>query len=298
MSSNSERSASEPYTIQGRHLCHVWDDLLSYLLNHGKETAPRGKKIKEQLNMSLHVTHPRGNILVNKARNLGYRAMVAEWLWIASGTDLLAPLLQYNKNYEGFSDDGITLYGAYGPRIRKAWHQVVEVLKKDNDTRQAVLSIWAPDTRRDTKDTPCTLSLQFLIRENRLHLTVNMRSSDAWLGLPNDFYVFSQLLNEMACDVEHDIGSLTMNLGSSHLYETNYAAAEEAVEYFSITLRSPRFDITWPLAELYKRFEEKSSTPITLGEPSIWNEYVKVLQSTKREDTFWILRKMERLEDE
>ncbi len=297
MSSSLERSVQEPYAITGRYLNNVWDEVLDYLLREGKESAPRGKKIKEQLNVSLHVREPRGNILVNQVRNLGYRAMVAEWLWIASGTDKLAPLLQYNKNYERFTDDGITLYGAYGPRIRKVWHDRVELLQRDRDTRQAVISIWSPDTRMDTKDTPCTETLQFFIRQERLHLTVNMRSSDAWLGLPNDFYVFSQLQNEMGCELDLDLGGLTMNLGSSHLYEENYGAAEQAVERMSITLRSPLFRMTWPLNDLYRRFESKSGEPITRGD-SIWNRYAEILTSKNREDTFWLMRKMERLEDE
>ena len=299
MSSSSEKSVSEPLVITGRHISHVWDDLLAYLLGHGKESAPRGLQIKEQLNVSLHVEHPRSNILVNRHRDLGYRAMVAEWLWIASGTDKLASLLQYNKNYAKYSDDGVTLYGAYGPRIRKVWDDVIRLIRNDRDTRQAVISIWAPETRRDTKDTPCTETLQFLIRENRLHLTVNMRSSDAWLGLPNDFYVFSQLQNEMAAEVDEDLGSLTMNLGSSHLYAENFKKAELAVDQKSIALRSPAFRITWPLKELYQRFEQKTSTPITLGpQQTIWNLYVEILNSKNREDTFWLLRKMEHLEDE
>jgi thymidylate synthase len=299
MSSNSERFVSEPITIKGRFISHVWDDLLAYIIEHGVPTAPRVLSTKEKLNVTLHIEEPRNNILVNNIRALGYKAMIAEWLWIASGTDKLAPLLQYNKNYAKYTDDGTTLYGAYGPRIRKSWDEVIRLLRRDRDTRQAVISIWAPDTRRDTKDTPCTLSLHFLIRNDRLNLTVNMRSSDAWLGLPNDFYVFSQLQNEMACEVDEDMGSLTMNLGSSHLYMENFEKAEQAVELRSICLRSPAFHMTWPLKELYKRFEEKSPTPITLGpRETIWNKYVDILNSPSREETFWILRKMEHLDDD
>ena len=299
MSSNSERFVSEPYVIKGRHFNHVWDDLLVFLLEHGNQSAPRVLTTKEKLNVSLHVEIPRSNILVNQVRDLGYRAMVAEWLWIASGTDRLVPLLRYNKNYAKFSDDGTTLYGAYGPRIRLVWDSVIRLLRNDRDTRQAVISIWAPETRRDTKDTPCTETLHFLIRDNRLHLTVNMRSSDAWLGLPNDFYVFSQLLNEMACEVDEDIGTMTMNLASSHLYAENFEKAEKAVDMRSVALQSPAFRMTWPLKELYKRFEQQNSAPITLGpQQTIWNMYVDVLNSTKREDAFWILRKMEHIDDD
>lgn len=299
MSSNLERSASKPFTIQGTYISSVWNTLLTHLLAYGNVTAPRGKTIKEQLNVTLHVEQPLHNVLVNKERNLGYRAMVAEWLWIAAGTDKLEPLLHHNKNYQQYSDDGVTLYGAYGPRLRAGWNDVIKLLRDDRDSRQGVLSIWAPDTKRDTKDTPCTLSLQFLIRNACLHLVVNMRSSDAWLGLPNDFYVFSQLQNEMACEVDEAVGGLTMNLGSSHLYETNFEAAEKAVNLTTTSLMSPRFRHTWPLEQLYQRFLNQSSEVIIPWRVnSLWNMYVEVLQSRTREDALWLMQKMETTEDE
>ena len=43
------------------------------------------------------------------------------------------------------------------------------------------------------KDIPCTVSLQFLIRENKLHLFVNMRSNDVFLGLPHDIFCFTMI---------------------------------------------------------------------------------------------------------
>lgn len=299
MSTPSGKSVSVPTVFEGERFHHVWDDLLRYLLQDGSPSAPRGKPIREQLNVSLHVRRPLFNILVNNVRNVGYRAMVAEWLWIAGGFNDLASLHQYNRNYAKFSDDGTTLYGAYGTRIRPVWNAVVAQLNDDRDTRQAVISIWSPDTRRDTKDTPCTLTFQFFARKGLLNLTVNMRSSDAWLGLPNDFYVFSQLLNEMAGSTELTVGTLTMNLGSSHLYQENFDFALVSQDTPSLSLRTPSFwhGISF-LPELYQRFRDKSGKQVSVGGQTLWDLYAKILVTPTRVEVLSIIKEMANLDDE
>jgi thymidylate synthase len=73
-----------------------------------------------------------------------------------------------------------------------------------------------------------------------------MRSSDAWLGLPYDFFTFSMLSLDLAADLGAMTGSLQMNLGSSHLYEEHYMQAEAVVlsDQKSESLRVPPFNDT------------------------------------------------------
>ena len=275
----------------------MWDVLLDFLIHQGKPSAPRGKPIREQLNVTLHVERARYNVLVNPGRNLGYRAMVAEWLWIAGGYGDVESISRYNARMREFSDDSLHLYGAYGPRIMKNWSTVRDQLNDDRDTRQAILPIWDLDIDRTSKDVPCTLSLQFLYRLGALHLTVNMRSSDIWLGLPFDFYVFSQLLNEMACETDTAVGSLTMNLGSSHLYDVNYEAAIEASKSRSYTVKTPQFHDLGFLGELYDRFEDVSGETVSVGGQTIWDLYAKILVAPTRLAALDLLKKIGEMQD-
>jgi thymidylate synthase len=77
---------------------------------------------------------------------------------------------------------------------------------------------------------PCTLSLQFFLREASdelwLHTTATMRSNDVWLGTPYDTFNFSAisfylclLLNQRGLKCK--LGKLTIQAGSRHLYETD-----------------------------------------------------------------------------
>ncbi len=298
MSKSSDQSVSAPLTFQGRQLHEAWDQLLRYLIANGQVSKPRGKPIREQLNVTVHVEKPLFNVLHNTARNLGYRAMVAEWLWISGGFSAVELIARYNARMRDFSDDGQVLYGAYGPRIRQNWQVVAQHLEGDKDTRQAILPIWSLDTKRNSKDVPCTLSMQFLCRSNALHLTVNMRSSDVWLGLPFDFYVFSQLQNEMACQVGYDVGTLTMNLGSSHLYEENLEAAVQCFNWQSYSVKSPLFGDLTLLPDLYERFVKVSDENITIGGETIWDLYAKILKAPTRQAALALLKKIEKMQDE
>lgn len=166
------------------------------------------------------------NVIVDQQRDLNFRFMVAEWLWILAGRNDVVSLAKYNKQIAQFSDDGVTFNGAYGPRLSEQWREIVHKLRCDRDSRQAVAAIFFPfDISRKTKDVPCTLGLQVLIRDdNYLHGIVTMRSQDLWLGLPYDFFTFSMLCNGLAAELDATPGSLTFNVGSAHIYEPNWEA--------------------------------------------------------------------------
>lgn len=176
-------------------------------------------------------------------RKLNYPFMFAEFLWMFCGRDDVAMIAHYNENIRQFSDDGARFYGAYGPPWRGQVGGVVERLTKDPDSRQAVVGVWRPmynvadvcdDDGKDfpggprmpqTRDVPCTLSMQYLIRDGKLEAGVVMRSSDAWLGLPYDIFNFAMLQRAVAAELKVGLGALTLFAGSSHLYERDIVRA-------------------------------------------------------------------------
>jgi thymidylate synthase len=164
-------------------------------------------------------------ILSVKQRKLGYKFLAAEAWWIITGKNDVASIKKYSPHIASFSNDGRHFDGAYGPRIVDQIRYVVDSLERDVDTRQSVASIWRPNPR-DSKDVPCTISVQWVIRDAKLHCIDTMRSSDAWLGWPYDVFNFSMLsayvlllLRERSKFFEEiQLGNLWLTAGSSHLY--------------------------------------------------------------------------------
>jgi len=210
--------------------------LLDLLLREGSEVAPRGQRTVEVLHhvsLAVDLNHP---VITNPARRLNYRFMAAEALWMIEGRNDLEPLTRFNKRMAEFSDDGLTLAGAYGPRLKPQLPYVVRCLVHDRDTRQAALTIWTPSPA-PSKDIPCTVAMVFSIRKDRLYQQVFMRSSDAWLGIPYDIFSFAMVAAHVACLHNQvvpvaervGLGHLTLTATSSHLYERDWPRALETV---------------------------------------------------------------------
>jgi thymidylate synthase len=264
--------------IKEGSVSHAWRALITSLFQIGVSSSPRGKRTIEIMNVSVEVKKALNNIILSPSRDLNYRFMIAEWLWIQAGLNELSYLIRYNSVMKDFSDDGQILSGAYGPRLRPQLFYILESLRKQ-DSRQAVATIWTPSPSTSL-DVPCTISLQWLIREGALHVTVNMRSSDVWLGFPYDFFTFTQYTNVVASYLNLPVGSITMNLASSHLYEINIQNAmallmsEDANYHYSPTITN-----IFPGKHVMSNILLRKEPTASLQEP--WKSYATALEQDK-----------------
>lgn len=221
----------------------VWCNLLSDIMTKGSIVGPRGKNTKEIIahQTKIDMNQP---VLSVVARKMGYRFMCAEAWWILSGHNRVDLIKPYSKDISNFSDNGITFAGAYGPKIVDQLQYVVECFEQDIESRQAVEIIWRENPRK-SKDIPCTISVQFIIRNGKLHCIDTMRSSDAWLGWVYDVFNFSCLsmwivlaLKQKGINVE--LGNLTLQAGSQHLYESNFDKVNPIIQKFAVTGKLPK----------------------------------------------------------
>lgn len=214
--------------LKVRGINHLIPVLYKKIIENGKECSPRNMRTKELTCFSFELENPRDRILLSKVRGINYSFMAAEFLWIATNRNDVKMISFYNKIISSFSDDGETFNGAYGKRLSSPidqFKEIVQILKDDKDSRKAVATIFnSNDLVHSSKDIPCTVMLNFQIRDNKLDLIVYMRSNDAWLGLPYDVFNFTciQELIMLRLRVRHKdlkLGSYRHIAGSMHLYE-------------------------------------------------------------------------------
>lgn len=109
------------------------------------------------------------------------------------------------------------------------FRNVINCLRNDAGTRQAVLSIWDPEKDMDPTKLgggnriPCSLNYQFLIRNNRLHCIYSLRSNDFFGHHAIDLYCASGLMEYVVNELkdtypELKVGSLTYLCGSLHSF--------------------------------------------------------------------------------
>jgi thymidylate synthase len=197
-------------------------------------------------------------VLTVPERKLSYQFMAAEAYWILSGDNRVDGISPWNKRIADFSDDGSTFFGAYGPKISDQLDYVIRKLAEDPDTRQAGLMIWR-EKPPQTKDVPCTIAIFASIRNDRLNLSVYMRSSDVWLGLPYDVFNFSMLAHLICCrlssqkNIHVSPGTLYLTAASSHLYEDQWAQAEALVQMPNVDRQNPTPEILFKEEEALMR---------------------------------------------
>lgn len=204
--------------------------------------SPRGLKINEELNAVLILGNPRKRVVNLKERKLSKRYLAGEFCFYMAGSDELSFISHYSKFWNKISDNNKTVNSCYG---KKLFHEInrwdisqfnyaKEQLLKDSDSRKAIATIYnRGDANLNTKDNPCTISLQFFIRDNQLMLTVYMRSNDIWLGTPYDIGFFTMVQELMLIRLQRikykdlTLGTYTHFVGSLHLYERHFEKAKE-----------------------------------------------------------------------
>jgi thymidylate synthase len=205
------------------------DDLLRAVYRRLLRTPHRIKSSKggnrEVSGVLLEVKRPTARLSRTETKGTVFSCL-GETFWYLSGTDKLDFIEWYVPLYRQFSDDRRTLYGAYGPRLRRLCGKtdqlksIITLLKRKPQTRQAVIQLFnGEDILKAHKDIPCTCTIQFMIRGRRLHVLTNMRSNDAFLGLPHDVFAFTFLQELVARSVGVQVGTYKHAVGSLHLYD-------------------------------------------------------------------------------
>ncbi|MFM9850228.1 MAG: thymidylate synthase [Hyphomicrobiaceae bacterium] len=192
---------------------------------------------------------------------------LGETLWYVSGSNRLHVVEYYIPSYKkfaGLTPRSVIAPGAYGPRIfgGKPPSQIqiiIDMLQNKKDTRQAVIQIFAA---RDLhkKDVPCTCTLQFMPRGGKLHMLTNMRSNDAYRGLPHDVFAFTLMQEIVARSAGLEIGTYHHSVGSLHLYDSDEARAREYLdEGWQARIAMPAMPVgdPWPSLKWLLQVEER-----------------------------------------
>ena len=126
----------------------------------------------------------------------------------------------------------------YNDRIMYSIYKVIKELKRNPDSRQAIISIW--DAAEDIyglggkKRIPCSMYYQFFIRDGKLHITYNQRSADVITHFGNDVYLAWQLMRQMASSIEIKEGYLFHNIGSLHAYKKDWLQLKQCISDIQI----------------------------------------------------------------
>jgi thymidylate synthase len=216
--------------VSVNNIDEAFESWYNLLTNDMQEESSRdGEVVGEVINAITLIKDPTRCIMKNTIRKLPIRYCIGELLWYLSGNNNLSAIQHYSSSWDRMSDDGKTVNSNYGQLIQSTYgfNQLTmceDLLRKDPNSRQAVIHLKPPRdvNASPTKDLPCTVSLQFFIRDQKLYMTTYMRSNDIWMGFPYDVFQFTCMQILLAMKLNVDLGSYTHIAGSLHLYKRNY----------------------------------------------------------------------------
>jgi thymidylate synthase len=200
------------------------------------------------LRMDLDPSAPGGGFPLLTTKRLHTKSIIHELLWFVAG----------DTNAKTLQREGVTIWdewadanGELGPIYGAQWRRwraappgdaanaaarpmaveidqlarLVEMIRRDRDSRRLVLSAWNVGELAAMKLPPCHLLAQFNVQREKLHCLVTMRSCDVFLGLPFNIASYALLTMMMAQVTDLEPGELVFSLGDTHVYHNHFEQA-------------------------------------------------------------------------
>lgn len=286
---------------------------LTLLLEAGiQETSRNGPVLVAPEPVMLTYTNPLDRVLLSPTRDANPFFHLFEALWMLhGGHDITVPKF-FNSAYGNYSDDGTTMWDAYGWRWRRffGWDQlqgVIDELNEHPDSRRCVVSMWQPmynhgptwydcegfDWNADLhvathggKAVPCNTHIYFDCRGGVLNMTVCSRSEDAiWGCFGSDVVCFSVLLEYMAARIGVPVGIYRQFSNNLHVYTDKFNLDKLNAIIRECASKQPRvslgmrvstdgeFDEDLNAFMVWAEYAARSTSPILMPPPSSLNSF-------------------------
>lgn len=228
------------------------------IINHINETGttsqPRDLKVKEAV-LTDFVIDPKQPIANFPQRKFNWKYLAGELAWylkqdrdvdyIGAFSNFWSHITNPNSN-EINSNYGSLVFNA------KQFGWVVDSLVADKNSRQAIMFFNQPKFQFEgNKDFVCTMYANFFIRNNALHMKIQMRSNDIFYGLTFDAPFFSFLQQSVYLKLKETYPDLELGMyyhyaDNLHFYERHFDLASEIrfeeikpAEEFTFILKEP-----------------------------------------------------------
>lgn len=219
----------------------IFKNIFRRLAFGGQLVSPRGQLVRELENFSYELP-PFVRFQNFKHRKLNIDYIKDEFLWYLKGDKYDLSITEKAKIWGNIVNDDGSINSNYGQFFfgeQKQFDDVIDTLRKDEDSRRASIMILDVEhLKSDTKDVPCTYALNFRIRNGMLNMSAHMRSQDAIYGMGNDAPTFS-FVHEMMLNAlkryypDLRYGSYFHTADSFHVYERHFGMLEKLTGFKS-----------------------------------------------------------------
>jgi len=234
---------------------NTFKELIEYIKEYGIESKPRDLKVKEALLTEVDID-PNMPIANFKNRSFNWKYLAGELAWYLHRDRDVDYISNFSSFWKGITNPNTNQINSnYGNLVinNKQFSWVIEALKKDKNSRQAIMFFNRPDFQFEgNKDFVCTMYANFFIRNNRLMMKIQMRSNDIFYGLTFDAPFFSflhqsvwHILKETYPELK--LGQYFHYADNIHFYERHFELANKILQ--EDTFEEDRFILKKPFIE-------------------------------------------------
>jgi len=117
---------------------------------------------------------------------------------------------------------------------RSVWLDQVDyliyMLKTNPYSRRIKTTLWSVIDLDYMALEPCVYETHWQMWDDKLHLTVGIRSNDMGLGNPYNIYQYSILHRLIAQVTDHKVGTICFNIDNAHVYDRHIEALKEQIQ--------------------------------------------------------------------
>jgi thymidylate synthase len=223
-----------------------YQELLAHLLESGAEKSDRTgtgtlSVFGHQMRFDLKEGFP---LLTTK--KLHTKSIIHELLWFLKGDTNIAYLKENGvRIWDEWADENGNLGPVYGYQWR-SWPNpdgthtdqitnLINVLKKNPDSRRHIVSAWNPSFIDQMALPPCHCLFQFYVAppnkakgetKSKLSCQLYQRSCDTFLGVPFNIASYALLTMMVAQVCDFDLGDFVWTGGDVHLYSNHIEQAK------------------------------------------------------------------------
>jgi thymidylate synthase len=213
-----------------------YQQLLQHILDHGAAKGDRtGTGTRSVFGWQMRFDLNAGFPLVT-TKKLHVKSIVHELLWFLSGETNVRYLREHGVTiWDEWADAAGELGPVYGAQWRR-WQaadgreidqiaRVIELIRRDPDSRRIIVNAWNVGELERMALTPCHALFQFYVAGGRLSCQLYQRSADVFLGVPFNIASYALFTHMVAQQCDLGVGDFVWTGGDTHLYVNHFDQA-------------------------------------------------------------------------
>ncbi|ERI07491.1 thymidylate synthase [Aneurinibacillus aneurinilyticus] len=192
--------------------------------------------------ISKQITFDNSEVPILTTKRVAWKSAIHELLWFYVKRTSDCTYLDENNVtiWKEWTSANNNIGKAYGYQLGKPImlkgkitnqvHHLLEELIANPASRRHVISLWNIDDLDQMALYPCVWNNQWLVKQGKLHLIVQIRSNDLALGNPFNVFQYYVLQRMVSQVTGYELGTLTFNINDLHIYERHIEPLQEQIQ--------------------------------------------------------------------